>query len=292
MAALASVVIVSAPQAKTYADTQTDDTQAVSEKLIDDQIAKAAQSAEENNSGKTNKETAANSDEKQSQQESSELKSEKEINSKKSGFGSQALNHPAQATAVTGLGTEGLGVSEGKTPQAQGAGATSAQKADAPNYGEDEKKINDYDGSERYKQTDLQPGDPNQALGKTDEKKVKDGFKFEFKNPSSTSPSKTEYGYQITIDKKTGQRTYTSITVTDGGRVPVPTGEKPMMGQGEKLTTESPDVTYQPTENSTMDSAGTQRNLNYEASQDTLKHINHMDNPLTSFGMKDNYTLV
>lgn len=290
MAALASVVIVSAPQAKTYADTQTDDTQAVSEKLIDDQIAKAAQSAEENNSGKTNKETAANSDEKQSQQESSELKSEKEINSKKSGFGSQALNHPAQATAVTGLGTEGLGVSEGKTPQAQGAGATSAQKADAPNYGEDEKKINDYDGSERYKQTDLQPGDPNQALGKTDEKKVKDGFKFEFKNPSSTSPSKTEYGYQITIDKKTGQRTYTSITVTDGGRVPVPTGEKPMMGQGEKLTTESPDVTYQPTENSTMDSAGTQRNLNYEASQDTLKHINHMDNPLTSFGMKDNYT--
>ena len=283
MAALASVVIVSAPQAKTYADTQTDDTQAVTEKLIDDQIAKTEQPAEQNNSEKVNAE------EKQNQQESSELKEEKEINSKKSGFGSQALNHPAQATAVTGLGNEGLGVSEEKTPQAQGAGETSAQKATDPNYGKDEKEIKDY-GSERYKTTDLQPGNVNQTQYNTDEKKVKDGFKFEFKNPSSTSPSKTEYGYQITIDKKTGQRTYTSITVTDGGKVPVPTGEKPMMGQGEKLTPESPDVTYQPTENSTIDAGGPQRNLNYVANEDTLKHINNKDNSSTSFGMKDNYT--
>ena len=288
MAALASAVIVSAPQAKTYADTQTDDTQAVTEKLIDDQIAKATKKEEKaESSSLTDSEKVS---EKSNEEESSQLQSEKEINSKKSGFGSQALNHPAQATAVTGLGNEGFGVSEEKIPPAQGAGATSDQKADDPNYGEDEKKIEDYDGSERYKQTDLQPGDPNQTQYKTDEKKVKDGFKFELKNPSTTSPSKTEYGYQITIDKKTGQRTYTSITVTDGGRIPVPTGEKPMMGQGEKLTPESPDVTYQPTENSTMDAAGVQRNLNYVASEDTLKHINSKDNPSTSFGMKDNYT--
>ena len=189
-------------------------------------------------------------------------------------------------------------ITEEKTPEAQGAGEDGTQtggeknlqKATDPNYSEDEKKIEDYDGSERYKQTDLQPGDPNQTQYKTDEKKVKDGFKFEFKNPSSTSPSKTEYGYQITIDKKTGQRTYTSITVTDGGKVPVPTGEKPMMGQGEKLTPESPDVTYQPTENSTIDAGGPQRNLNYVANEDTIKHINNKDNSSTSFGMKDNYT--
>ena len=298
MAALASAVIVSAPQVKTYADTQIDDTKAVTEKLIDNQLAKAAQNADQKNSEKAQAENTADADEKQKQQESSELKEEKEINSKKTGFGSQALNHPAQATAVTGLGNEDLLLSEEKTPPAQQAGEGEAdkkedyhvQKADDPNYGEDEKKIEDYDGSERYKQTDLQPGDPNQTQYKTDEKKVKDGFKFEFKNPSSTSPSKTEYGYQITIDKKTGQRTYTSITVTDGGRVPVPTGEKPMMGQGEKLTPESPDVTYQPTENSTMDAAGVQRNLNYVANEDTLKHINNKENSSTSFGMKDNYT--
>ncbi|WP_311370644.1 G5 domain-containing protein [Anaerococcus hydrogenalis] len=190
---------------------------------------------------------------------------------------------------------EDLLLSDEITPEAQGAGETGAeenknlQKADDPNYGEDEKKIEDYDGSERYKQTDLQPGDTNQALGKTDEKVEKDGFKFELKNPSNTSPSKTEYGYQITIDKKTGQRTYTKIYVTDSGRIPIETGDKPMMNEGEKITSESPDVTYKPTENSTMDGAGTQRNLNYEASKETLEHINNKDNDSTSFGMKDNY---
>lgn len=223
MAALASAVIVSAPQAKTYADTQTDDTQAVTEKLIDDQIANAAQPAEQKNS-----ETAANSDEKQNQQESSKLKSEKEINSKKAGFGSQALNHPAQATAVTGLGNEDLLLSEEKTPPAQGEGETGTKKADDknlqketdPNYAKDEKNVGE------YRQSDLQPGDPNQELLATDErdeagKRVeKDGFKFETKNPSAGSPNKKEWGYQITIDKETGQRTYTRITVTDGGRVP------------------------------------------------------------------------
>ena len=286
MAALASAVIVSAPQAKTYADTQTDDTQAVTEKLIDDQIATAEQPAEQKNSEKVN------SDEKQNQQENSQLKSEKEI----TGFGSQALNHPAQATAVTGLGNEDLLLSEEKTPEAQQAGETGAeedknlQKADDPNYGEDEKKIKDYNGSERYKETDLQPGDTNQSLGKDDKKVEKDGLKFDLKNPSSTSTSKTEYGYQVTIDKETGQRTYTKIYVTDSGRAPVDKGDKPMMGQGDKLTPESPGVTYKPTENSTVDGAGTQRNLNYEASKETLEHINNKDNDSTSFGMKDNYT--
>ena len=185
---------------------------------------------------------------------------------------------------------EKLEISEENPAEAQKAEAgeqkedKNLQKADDLNYANDEKNVGD------YRQSDLQPGNVNQELLSSDEKQVKDGFKFEFENPSEDSPSKTEYGYQITIDKKTGQRTYTKITVTDGGRVPAPTGEKPMMGQGEKLTTESPDVTYQPTENSTMDSAGVQRNLNYVASEDTLKHINNKDNPSTSFGMKDDYT--
>ena len=357
MAALASAVIVSAPQAKTYADTQANDTQAVTEKLIDNQLANAAQPAEQNNSGIAQEETVANSDEKQNQQESSKLKSEKEINSKKAGFGSQALNHPAQATAVTGLGKEGLGLSEEKTPQAQGAGEGEADKeafklnkpipvgvydpknlteeeianvkkavveansalknttinvtkegkvtftdpdgkeqtidaADTvvKDYGIDEGKIKDYNGSERYRETDLQPGDTNQESNITDQGESKDGLEFNIKNPSADSKSKTEYGYQITIDKETGQRTYTKIYVTDSGRVPVGEGEKPMMGQGDKLTPESPDVTYKPTENSTMDGFKTQRNLNYVASEETLKHINNKDNPSTSFGMEDNYT--
>ncbi len=191
---------------------------------------------------------------------------------------------------------EKLEISEENPAESQGAGETATeedknlQKADDPNYGEDEKKIEDYDGSERYKQTDLQPGDPNQTLDKNDEKVEKDGFKFETKNPSVTSPSKTEYGYEITIDKKTGQRTYTKIDVTDNGRVPVGTGDKSMMDKGDKLTSESPDVTYKPTEDTNIDKSGPQRPLNYGASEETLKHINNKDNDSTSFGFKDNYT--
>lgn len=154
----------------------------------------------------------------------------------------------------------------------------------------DEALIKDYDGSNRYKETDLQPGDTNQSLVNTDEKVEKDGFKFEIKNPSVTSPSKTEYGYEITIDKETGQRTYTKIYITDSGLIPAATGEKPMMNEGDKLTPESPAITYKPNENGDVTASGRQRNLGYEASEGTLKHINNVDNPSTSIGMKDNYT--
>ena len=169
------------------------------------------------------------------------------------------------------------------------AEAQQAEPAE-PNYSTDEKEIKDYSGSERYKETDLQPGDTIQESGKADEKKEKDGLKFELKNPSATSPSKREYGWQVTIDKETGQRTYTKITVTDSGLVPVKEGEKPMLGKGDKLTPESPDVSYKPTEDTIIDKAGRQFNLNYEATEETLKHINHMDNDSTSFGFEDNYT--
>ncbi len=191
---------------------------------------------------------------------------------------------------------EAFDMSEAKPIEAQGAGETEAkkdihiQKADDPNYGKDEAKIQDYNSSNRYKETDLQPGDTNQNLGDTDEKVEKDGFKFELKNPSADSKSKTEYGYQITIDKKTGQRTYTKITVTDSGLIQVDPGDKPMMNQGDKLTPGSPGITYKPNENTELTASVRQRNLNYEASKETLEHINNKDNESTSFGFEDNYT--
>ena len=179
---------------------------------------------------------------------------------------------------------ENLLLSEEKTPDAQQAGESTE-----PNYTDEEKNIKDYSGSERYKETDLQPGDTNQSIDKNDEKVEKDGFKFELKNPSASSPDKKAYGYEIVIDKKTGQRTYTKITVTDSGLISVDPGNKPMMGQGDKLTAESPDVTYKPEENTKIDGKR-QRNLNYVAEEETLKHINNKDNDSTSFGFKDNYT--
>ncbi|MDU5914088.1 MAG: adhesin domain containing protein [Anaerococcus vaginalis] len=180
---------------------------------------------------------------------------------------------------------ENLLLSEERTPDAQQAGESTE-----PNYTEEEKNIKDYSGSERYKETDLQPGDTNQSLDKNDEKVEKDGFKFELKNPSRTSPSKTEYGYEVVIDKKTGQRTYTKIFVTDSGLISVDPGNKPMMDKGDKITAESPEITYKPNEDTNLTASRRQRNLNYEASKETLEHINNKDNDSTSFGMKDNYT--
>ena len=177
-----------------------------------------------------------------------------------------------------------LGLSEEK-PQAAVAQAITGTDPSA-----DEKKIADYSGSERYRETDLQPGDTNQEFYNTDEKKEKDGFKFELNNPSETSPSKTKYGYQITINKKTGQRTYTKIYVTDSGRIPVEPGDRSMMNVGEKIIPESSEVTFKPGENTKITSSKTQRNLNYVASKETLKYINNKDNLSTSFGMKDDYT--
>ncbi|MDU2830222.1 MAG: adhesin domain containing protein, partial [Anaerococcus sp.] len=122
------------------------------------------------------------------------------------------------------------------------------------------------------------------------EKVEKDGFKFDTLNPSASSPDKKAYGYEILIDKKTGQRTYTRIDVTDGGKILVNPVDKPMMGQGDKLTPESPGVTYKPNENTGITANRVQRNLNYGASEETLEHINNKDNESTSFGFKDNYT--
>ena len=168
-----------------------------------------------------------------------------------------------------------------------------AQKAPTestePNYTEEEKNIKNYSDSERYKTTDLTPGSTIVENVVTDKGVAKDGFKFDTLNPSPTSPSKTEYGYVISIDKKTGQRTYTKIVVTDSGLVPVKAGDKPMMGEGEKLTPDSPDVTYKPDEDGDI-SGKRQKLYNYEASEETLKHINSKDNDTTVIGMKDNYT--
>ena len=180
---------------------------------------------------------------------------------------------------------EKLDVEEEKTPEAQKA----PEKVTEPNYSEEEKNIKGYSDSERYKETDLTPGSTIVENVVTDEGKVKDGFKFDTSNPNPTSPSKTEYGYEIVIDKKTGQRTYTKIVVTDSGLVPVKAGDKPMMGEGEKLTPDSPDVTYKPDEDGNI-SGKRQKLYNYEASEETLKHINSKDNDTTVIGMKDNYT--
>ena len=196
------------------------------------------------------------------------------------------VNSEAKTVEKTQASDENLDVSEGRVTEPQKA----PEKVTEPDYSAEEKNIKDYSDSERYKETDLQPGDTNQESSITDQGEAKDGLEFNTLNPSATSPSKTEYGYLITVDKKTGQRTYTRVYVTDSGLVPVPLGEKPMMNEGDKLTPGSPNVTFKPGENGEITAGGRQRNYNYDASEDTLKHINNKDTDSTSFGMKDKYT--
>ena len=255
-----------------YADTNTPQTEIVNDNQSQDGNLDPASKEDKNTPSESagdNKETNGDSKEEAQEEEDKEKKEE---------------NSDKTETLPTGDKAD-LMISE--EPQKEAVSAP--QASTEPDYSKDEGNINDYSGSERYKTTDLQPGDVNQELHKDDEKKVKDGFKVDFKNPSGTSPSKTEWGYQITIDKKTGQRTYTKIYVTDSGLIPAPLGEKPMMGQGDKLTSESPGVTFTPDEKGEITAAGKQRNFNYEASEETLKHINNKGNASTSFGMKDNY---
>ena len=198
---------------------------------------------------------------------------------------------------------ESFDMSDASTVYAQGAGETTeagegetakkedyhVQKADDPNYGEDEKKIKDYDGSERYKTTDLEAGDTNQAGYKTDVGEEKDGFKLETLNPGTTSADQRSYGFQITIDKEKGQRTYTDISVSDSGKVPTDIGEKPLMNESDQLYDGTPKVTYKP-EDKVNISGGQNKTNVYESSEETLKHINNHENDSTSFGFKDEYT--
>ena len=167
---------------------------------------------------------------------------------------------------------------------------TNVRAEEQMNYAEDEAKIENYSETERYRTTDLQPGSRSQDLLSSDVNDEKDGFSFELKNPSSTSPSKTEYGFQININKERGQRTYARFYFTDSGLIPVDIGEKPTMNEGDQLTNESPIVNYKPVENLIVDQGGRQKNLNYGASEDTLKFINNKDNSSIHFGIKDNYT--
>ena len=297
MAALASAVIVSAPQVKTYADTQIDDTKAVTEKLIDNQLAKAAQNAEQKNSEKAQAENTADAEEKQKQQESSELKEEKEINSKKTGFGSQALNHPAQATELRNVDNvsddSALTLSEEKQPEAQKTGEATTSE---PNYTEDEKKVGNYRESQMEpgqvdENGDLVSGGPTHTEANNPEMDFKDGVRYKTLEPGAASPDKKKFGIEIEIDKEKGQRTYTEIGFTNSGLLGgvLDNGSNPANDEGKKLAEGFKDPNYKAEANLSVTPAGRQRNVNIEASEEDLKHINNTANDNTTMAWQGKY---
>ena len=122
---------------------------------------------------------------------------------------------------------QNLELSEEKTPDSQGAGQTDgqpaeenqAQETNEPNYSEDEKKIKDYSGEERYRSTQMEQGDGTDAKYVPPDEKGNfiDGYRYHSSEPSAASEDKTQWGIEIEIDKEKGQRTYTDFYFTNSG---------------------------------------------------------------------------
>lgn len=111
----------------------------------------------------------------------------------------------------------GLEMSDEKTPEVQKAASENSE----PNYAEDEKKIKNYSGEERYRSTQMEQGDGTATnFNSPDEKnEFVDGYRYHSSEPSATSEDKTQWGIEIEIDKEKGQRTYTDFYFTNTGNM-------------------------------------------------------------------------
>ncbi|AMB99018.1 hypothetical protein AWM75_02950 [Aerococcus urinaehominis] len=182
---------------------------------------------------------------------------------------------------------------------------TTATTADAqPNYDLDEKQIKDYSESERYRSDQMEDGagigkdmrgEDNSGVTPSD-KVEKEGFSFTVLNPTSESKDIYEYGIDIRIDKRTGQRTFTNIFVTDTRRgAPVESKRLSALKEGVELLFEDREgqklsATYQPKAIAEV-RAGRQAGFNVIFTREDLTYINnYLNQGLTLVGWRDKYT--
>ena len=199
---------------------------------------------------------------------------------------------------------ENLELGEEKPAQAQGAGetvpaeagATNLQKADDPNYSEDEKKVGDYRESQMEpgqvdENGDLVSGGPTHNESNKPEMDFKDGVRYKTLEPGADSPDKKKFGIEIEIDKEKGQRTYTEIGFTNSGNLGgvLDAGSTPANDEGKKLAEGFKDPNYKAEANLDITNAGRQRNVNIGASEEDLKHINSTANDNTTVAWKGEY---
>lgn len=177
---------------------------------------------------------------------------------------------------------QNLELSEEKTPEAQKA----QEEATEPNYAEDEKKIKDYSGEERYRSTQMEQGDGTDAKYVPPDEKGNfiDGYRYHSSEPSATSEDKTQWGVEIEIDKEKGQRTYTDFYFTNTGNMGgvLDTGNVSANDEDEKIAGGEKDPNYKATSEIEISGSRNQRNLNLYASEEDLKHINNKDNTNTT----------
>ena len=195
---------------------------------------------------------------------------------------------------------EVLELAEEKTPNSQGDGETNDQPAEEnqanqetePNYAEDEANIKDASDSERYRSTQMEQGaGTTDTTEDTPEMDYKDGLRYKTLEPSSTSEDQKQWGIEIEIDKEKGQRTYTDISFTNSGLLGgvLDNGSTPAKNVGDKLAEGFKDPNYKADANIEVTPSGRQRNVNLEATEDDLNHINNKGNSNTAMAWEGKY---
>ena len=170
-----------------------------------------------------------------------------------------------------------------------------AKAADEPNYAEDEAKIKDFNGSERYRSTQLeQGGGPSTSFKNTDgEDEFIDGFRYRGLEPSGTSPDRTLWGFEIEFNRDKGQRTYTDFYFTNTGNLGalINTGNIPANDVGLNLSSKDgfKDTTYKANSELSITGSRAQRNFNLYADEEDLKYINSIENKSTVMAWQSNY---
>lgn len=165
-----------------------------------------------------------------------------------------------------------------------------------PNYAEDEAKIKDFNGSERYRSTQLEQGNGPAFSISAPSMDFLDGFRYQTLEPSATSDDKTLWGFEIEFDKEQGQRTFTDFYFTNTAGFGRPTlleaGKIPANDVGNKLSDKGGfhDPTYKAKAEIDIFASNVNRNLNLYSTKDDLEHINNIDNNNTIMAWKGNYT--
>ncbi|WP_082664103.1 G5 domain-containing protein [Anaerococcus rubeinfantis] len=188
---------------------------------------------------------------------------------------------------------ENLLLSEEKTPEIQQAAGTASQEATGTNYAEDEAKIKDFDDSERYRSTQMEQGKGPLNESSDPSMDFKDGFRYDTLEPGADSPDKKKWGVEIEFDKEKGQRTYTDFTFTNsgllGGVLDTDNISANDVGDGISDNGDYKDPNYKATSEIEITASRQQRNLNLNATEEDLKHINSIDTNNTTMAWEGKY---
>ena len=193
-----------------------------------------------------------------------------------------------KATDLIGLGN-GLELGDEIIPAA-------LQASNEPNYAEDETKIKNFSGAERYRSTQLEQGGGPAFSISEPEMDFIDGFSYKTLEPSATSEDQTLWGLEFEFDREKGQRTYTDFYFTNTGGFGRPTlleaRKIPANEIGDNLSAKDgfKDPNYKAKAEIDIFASNVNRNLNLYSTVEDLEYINNINNINTIIAWKGNYT--